>query len=154
MHGIVADEHQTSREARSAPKPRPEALRRPHLQDNRKPRGTAEVIHAFDRQTPQRNLGRSPDPSGSVPGARPPSRPVRSAIAFSSSHHTSAARLHRRQAYSDIRGDLLVETAYQHLSSTSRSRCVSVSKFVRISAMARSLSRWILSFVIGSRRRG
>jgi hypothetical protein len=69
MHGIVADEHQTSREARSAPKPRPEALRRPHLQDNRKPRGTAEVIHAFDRQTPQRNLGRSPDPSGSVPAA-------------------------------------------------------------------------------------
>ena len=68
MHGIIADEHQASREARSASKPRRETLRRPQLHDNGKPRGTAEIIHAFDRQTPKREIGRSPEPAAAARG--------------------------------------------------------------------------------------
>ena len=60
MHGIFADEHQTSRRARPGSVARPEALEKPRLRDTRKPRDTAEIIHAFDRQAPQRDLGKSP----------------------------------------------------------------------------------------------
>jgi signal transduction histidine kinase len=70
MHGIFADEHQTSREARSGSKVRADALRRPHLNDTRKPRGTAEIIHAFDRQAPQRNPVKTPDSSMPAPAVR------------------------------------------------------------------------------------
>jgi signal transduction histidine kinase len=66
MHGIFADEHQASREARPGSKLCSEALRRPHPQDNRKPRGTAEVIHVFDRPAPQRDVGKSVGASGSA----------------------------------------------------------------------------------------
>lgn len=70
MHGIFADEHQTSRESRSGSKVRADALRRPHLNNTRKPRGTAEIIHAFDRQAPQRNPAKTPDSSGPAPAVR------------------------------------------------------------------------------------
>ena len=68
MHGIIADEHQASREARSASKLRRETLRRPQLHDNGKPRGTAEIIHAFDRQVPKREIGRSAEPAVAARG--------------------------------------------------------------------------------------
>lgn len=64
MHGIFADEHQASREAGSASQTGPEALRRSHPQDNRKPRNTAEVIHVCDRQAPQRDFDKSQEASG------------------------------------------------------------------------------------------
>lgn len=73
MHGMFADEHQTSREAKPASKARPEALRKPHLRIAPKPHGTAEVIQAFDRWAPQRISGGSPNASGpaaGVPAAR------------------------------------------------------------------------------------
>jgi signal transduction histidine kinase len=69
MHGIIADEQQISRQARSASKLRPEVLRRPDLHENRKRRGTAEIIHAFDRQIPQRDIGRVAEPTGPTPAA-------------------------------------------------------------------------------------
>jgi signal transduction histidine kinase len=69
MHGIFADEHRASRETRSASKLRPQISRRPHRHDDGKRRVTAEIIHAFDRPAPQRDLDRSPETSGSAPVA-------------------------------------------------------------------------------------
>ena len=69
MHGIFSDEHQASREARSVSETRPEALRRAHRHDDRKARGTAEIIHAFDWRAPQRNFDKSPESSGSATAA-------------------------------------------------------------------------------------
>ena len=66
MHGI-ADEHQTSRQARSGSIVRAEALGKPRLRDARKPRVTAEIIHAFDRQAPQRDPGKSPSADRPAP---------------------------------------------------------------------------------------
>jgi signal transduction histidine kinase len=70
MHGIFPNGHQASREARAS-QTRPEALRRPH--SNARPRGTAEIIHAFDGRAPQRDLDKSPEACGSAaatPGVR------------------------------------------------------------------------------------
>ena len=69
MHGIFADEHRASRETQSASKIRPQISRRPHRQDDGKRPVTAEIIHAFDRPAPQRDLGRSSEATGSVPVA-------------------------------------------------------------------------------------
>jgi len=69
MHGIFADEHQASRKVRSTSKRCHDALRRPHPHDDRKPSGAAEIIHAFDRQAPQRDFGKSPEASASAPAA-------------------------------------------------------------------------------------
>jgi signal transduction histidine kinase len=56
MHGIFSDEHRPSPEARSA--------------SQTWPRGTAEIIHAFDRRAPQRDLGMSPEASRPVPAVQ------------------------------------------------------------------------------------
>jgi signal transduction histidine kinase len=69
MHGIFADEHQASREHRPTSKRRPDALRQPHPRDDRKPSGSAEIIHAFDRQAPQCDFGKSPEASASAAAA-------------------------------------------------------------------------------------
>lgn len=69
MHGIFADEHQTSRQARSDSIVRAEALGKRRLRDARKPRVTAEIIHAFDRQTPRRDPGKSPSADRPAPVA-------------------------------------------------------------------------------------
>jgi signal transduction histidine kinase len=69
MHGIFADEHQTSRQARSGSITRAEALGKPRLRDTRKPRDTAEIIHAFDRQAPLRDPGKSPGSNRPAPVA-------------------------------------------------------------------------------------
>jgi two-component sensor histidine kinase len=69
MHGIFADEHQTSRQTRSDSMTRAEALGKPRPRDTRKPRDTAEIIHAFDRQVPLRDPGKSPGSNRPVPVA-------------------------------------------------------------------------------------
>jgi signal transduction histidine kinase len=61
MHGIFADEHQASRKDRSTSNRGHDALRRPRPHDDRKPSGSAEIIHAFDRQASQRGFGKSPE---------------------------------------------------------------------------------------------
>ena len=59
MQGIFSDEHQASRDSRSASRSRPEVLRR-------SPRVTAEIIHVFDRQGTQSGSGKAPKASGSA----------------------------------------------------------------------------------------
>ena len=69
MHGIFSDEHRASPEARSASQTCPEAFGRSHAR-GRKPPGTAEIIHAFDRRAPQRDFDKSPEASGPVPAVQ------------------------------------------------------------------------------------
>jgi hypothetical protein len=53
MHGIIADENQTSQEVGLGPKTRFDSSRKPYLRFVPDPRGTAEVIPAFDRPKPR-----------------------------------------------------------------------------------------------------
>ena len=69
MHGIFADEDQTSREAGSGSKTRTGSARMQHLHVAPKPRGAADAIRAFDGQAPRHKPDGLPKVSGPKSGS-------------------------------------------------------------------------------------